>query len=159
MWHKGGLLHACSITDFNIPVVGIHSLQVNTSKHCNKEKQHLQKMSLKPRGYTLSDTFFIFLFLLSGSTELKAQFLSLPTKRQSFRSRHRLQVAKRLLQKVESSSTFCNKICTSCTFYRTKETCFAASDVTPVYGVIPALLGTLRNHDDDGNGNVKKQQV
>ena len=74
MWHKGGLLHACSITDFNIPVVGIHSLQVNTSKHCNKEKKHLQKMSLKPREYTLSDTFFIFLFLLSRSTELKDTF-------------------------------------------------------------------------------------
>ena len=61
----------------------------------------------------------------------------------------------KLLYKVESSSTFCNKICTNCAFYRTKETCFTASDVTPVYGVISALLGTLRNHDDDGNGDVK----
>ena len=65
----------------------------------------------------------------------------------------------KLLYKVESSSTFCNKICTNCAFYRTKETCFTLSDVTPMYGVIPSLLGTLRNHDDDGNDNVKKQYV
>ena len=37
----------------------------------------------------------------------------------------------KLLQKVESSSTFCNKICACCAFYRPKATCFAASDVTP----------------------------
>ena len=79
MWHKGGLLHACSITDFNIPVVGIHSLQVNTSKHCNKEKTSA-KMSLKLRGYTLSDTFLIFLFVLSRSTELKDTFKVYQTK-------------------------------------------------------------------------------
>ena len=70
MWHKGGLLHACSITDLNTPVVGI----------LTKKKKHLQKMSLKPRGYTLSDTFFIFLFLLSRSTELKDTFQVYQTK-------------------------------------------------------------------------------
>ena len=64
----------------------------------------------------------------------------------------------KLLQKVESSSTFCSKICSSCASYRTKGTCFAASDATPVFGVIPALLGILRNHDDDGNENVKKNR-
>ena len=37
-----------------------------------------------------------------------------------------------------------NKICTSCDFYRTKETCFTKSDVTPVYGVIPALFYPMR---------------
>ena len=37
-----------------------------------------------------------------------------------------------------------NKICTSCDFYRTKETCFTKSDVTPVYGVIPALFYPIR---------------
>ena len=157
MWHKGGLLHACSITDFNIPVVGIHSLQVNTSKHCNKEKKASAKNVLETKGVHAKRYIFYLPFSPFKKHGTQRYFLSLPTKRQSFRSRHRLQVAKRLLQKVESSSTFCNKICTSCTFYRTKETCFAASDVTPVYGVIPALLGTLRNHDDDGNGNVKKQ--
>ena len=36
-----------------------------------------------------------------------------------------------------------NKICTS-DFYRTKETCFTKSDVTPVYGVIPALFYPIR---------------
>ena len=42
-----------------------------------------------------------------------------------------------LLQKVESSSTFCDKICTSCAFFGPKQTCFATSDVIPVYGVTP----------------------
>ena len=37
-----------------------------------------------------------------------------------------------------------NKICTSCDFYRTKETCFTKSEVTPVYGVIPALFYPIR---------------
>ena len=32
-----------------------------------------------------------------------------------------------LLQKVESSSTFCHKICLCCAFYRPRQTCFAAS--------------------------------
>ena len=44
----------------------------------------------------------------------------------------------KLLQKVESSSTFCNKTCTCCVFYRPD--CFAASDVTPVYGVNSRVL-------------------
>ena len=44
-----------------------------------------------------------------------------------------------LLQKVESSSTFCDKICTCCAFYLPKSNFFCtASDVTPVYGVTPA---------------------
>ena len=100
-------------------------------------------MSLKPRGYTLSDTFFIFLFLLSGSTELKILFNS--TKQKAVLWEQVLIAGcEKLLQKVESSSTFCNKIRTSCAFYRTKETCFAASDVTPVYDVIPALFYPIR---------------
>ena len=37
-----------------------------------------------------------------------------------------------------------NKICTSCDLYRTKETCFTKSEVTPVYGVIPALFYPIR---------------
>ena len=141
MWHKG-LLHKCSITDFNIPVVGIHSLQVNTSKHCNKEK----KLSSKPTGYTLSDTFFLsqFLFLPSGSTELKDTFQVYQTKGRVLQKQVLIAGCKTLLQKVESSSTFCNRICTSCAFYRTKETCFAASDVTLVYRVIPALFYPIR---------------
>ena len=46
----------------------------------------------------------------------------------------------KLLQRVESGSTFCNKICTRCVFYgpKLRQTCFSASDVTPVYGVTPA---------------------
>ena len=38
---------------------------------------------------------------------------------------------KKLLQKVESSSTFCNKICTCCVFYLgPRQTCLAASDAS-----------------------------
>ena len=33
---------------------------------------------------------------------------------------------------------FCNKISTCCAFTDPRQTCFAASDVTPVYGVTPA---------------------
>ena len=38
----------------------------------------------------------------------------------------------KLLQKVQSSSTFCNKICTCCAFTGPRQTCFLASDVTIV---------------------------
>ena len=38
---------------------------------------------------------------------------------------------------VESSSTFCNKICSHCAFYRSKAELFAANDAVPVYGVTP----------------------
>ena len=155
MWHKGGLLHACSMTDFNIPVVGIHSLQVNTSKQCNKEKKHLQKMSSKPRGYTLSDTFFLSSFFSFQEARNSKILFKFTNQKAVLQEQVLIAGCEKLLQKVESRSTFCNKICTNCAFYRTKETCFTASDVTPVYGVFSALLGTLRNHDDDGNGNVK----
>ena len=43
----------------------------------------------------------------------------------------RLQVAKTLLQKVESSFTFCNKICTCCAFYSPK------ANLSSLYGVTP----------------------
>lgn len=46
-------------------------------------------------------------------------------------------VCEELLQKVESSGPFCNKICTCCTFYQPKTNSFAANDITPVYGVTP----------------------
>ena len=53
-------------------------------------------------------------------------------------------VCEKLFQKVESSSTCCNKTWfTRCAFYRTRQTSFAASEVIPVYGVTPALLGSL----------------
>ena len=43
------------------------------------------------------------------------------------------------LRKVGSSSTFCKKICTSCArFTGPRQTCFAASDVTPTYSATPA---------------------
>ena len=48
---------------------------------------------------------------------------------------------KTFLQKVESSSTSCNTICSFCAFYRPKANmfwCFVANDATPVYGVTPA---------------------
>ena len=52
-------------------------------------------------------------------------------------------VCEKLFQKVESSSTCCNKTWfTRCAFYRTRQTSFAASEVIPVYGVTPALLYT-----------------
>ena len=44
----------------------------------------------------------------------------------------------KFLQKVESSSNFCNKICKCCVFYlRRRQTCLATSDVTHVYGMTP----------------------
>ena len=45
----------------------------------------------------------------------------------------------KLLQKVESSSNFGNKICTwyVTRFTGPRQTCFPASDVNPVYGVTP----------------------
>ena len=51
------------------------------------------------------------------------------------------------LQKVEISSTFCNKICTCYVFYgpKLRQTCFAASDVTPMYGVTPAYFYPMRS--------------
>ena len=48
---------------------------------------------------------------------------------------------KTFLQKVETSSTSCNTICTCCAFYRPKANlfwCFVANDATPVYGLTPA---------------------
>ena len=44
---------------------------------------------------------------------------------------------KKLLQKVESSSTFCNNICTCCTNSDLRQICFAASDVKPVMTWLP----------------------
>ena len=50
------------------------------------------------------------------------------------------------LEKVESGSTFLNKMFgTCCAFYCPKATVFAASDVTTVYGVTPSL--PIRSHD------------
>ena len=51
-----------------------------------------------------------------------------------------------LLVKVESGSTFLNKMFgTCCAFYCPKATVFAASDVTTAYGVTPSL--PIRSHD------------
>ena len=47
-----------------------------------------------------------------------------------------LQVLEMLRQKVDSTSTFCSKICTSCAFYQPKASLFCKCDVTLVYGVI-----------------------
>ena len=45
----------------------------------------------------------------------------------------------KLLPKVESCSTFCKKICTTCArFTGPRQTCFAASDVTSTYSATPA---------------------
>ena len=44
----------------------------------------------------------------------------------------------KLLQKVQSGSTFCNKICTCARFTGPRQTCFAAGYVTPAYGVTRA---------------------
>ena len=46
-----------------------------------------------------------------------------------------LHVAKKLLQKVERSPTFCNKFCTCCAFYRLRETLFGSKWPSPVYDV------------------------
>ena len=42
------------------------------------------------------------------------------------------------LWKVESSSTFCKRICTSCGFYRPRQKCFAGRKVTPMLSATPA---------------------
>ena len=109
MWHKGGLLHACSITDFNIPVVGIHSLQVNTSKHCNKEKKASAKNVLETKGVHAKRYIFYLPFSPFKKHGTQRYFLSLPTKRQSFRSRHRLQVAKSCCRKWRVVLLFATK--------------------------------------------------
>jgi len=44
----------------------------------------------------------------------------------------------RLLQKVESSSTFATAPVRGARFTGPRQTCLAASDETPVYGVSPA---------------------
>ena len=44
----------------------------------------------------------------------------------------------KLLQKVESSSTFATASARVARFTGPRQTCFAASDVIPVYGVAPA---------------------
>ena len=44
----------------------------------------------------------------------------------------------KLLQNVESSSIFATKSVHVARFTDPRQTCFAASDVTPVYGVTPA---------------------
>ena len=62
--------------------------------------------------------------------------VSLATFRPILQQFRLLQVAKNLLQKVESGSIFATKSC--CAFYRPKGTRFAASVVTPVYDVTPA---------------------
>ena len=43
-----------------------------------------------------------------------------------------------LLRKVESSSTFATASARVARFTGPRQTCFAARDVTPVYGVTPA---------------------
>ena len=89
-------------------------------------------MSSKPRGYTLSDTFFLssfFSFQESRNSKILFQFIK---QKAVLQEQVLIAGCEKLLQKVESSSTFCNKICTSCACYRTKKTCFAARDVTPV---------------------------
>ena len=75
------------------------------------------------------------LFCSIASKQVKKLCCAFTTHMQQIRL---LQVAKRLLQKVESSSTFYNKTYTCCAFYRPD--CFAASDVTLVYGVNSRLL-------------------
>ena len=44
----------------------------------------------------------------------------------------------KLLQKVESSSTFATASARVARFTGPRQTCFAGSDVIPVYGVAPA---------------------
>ena len=52
------------------------------------------------------------------------------------------------MQKVESISTFWNKICTCCAFYQPKANLFCSkwqSDVTSLYGVTPAYFYAIRS--------------
>ena len=50
-----------------------------------------------------------------------------------------------LLQKVESSSTFATKSVHVARFTGPRQTCFATSDVTPVYGVSPAKFYPIKS--------------
>ena len=59
---------------FNIPEVGIHSIQVNTSKLRNKEKTSAKNVLETKEVHDKPYIFLIFLFLLSGSAELKDTF-------------------------------------------------------------------------------------
>ena len=54
-------------------------------------------------------------------------------------------VCENLLQKVEGSSTFATKLVYVARFTGPGQTCFAASDVTPMYGVTPAFLYPIRS--------------
>ena len=51
-----------------------------------------------------------------------------------------LQVCEMLRQKLDSTSTFCSKICTRCAFYWPKANLFCRCDLTLVYGVISRNL-------------------
>ena len=53
------------------------------------------------------------------------------------------------LQEVESSSAFCDKICTCFAFTGPRQTWFAASDLTPLYGVTPAQFNPIRSQYSD----------
>ena len=50
-----------------------------------------------------------------------------------------------MLQKVESSSTFATKSVHVARFTGPRQTCFATSDVTPVYGVSPAKFYPIKS--------------
>ena len=51
----------------------------------------------------------------------------------------------KVVAEVESCSTFCKKICTTCArFTCPRQTCFAASHVTPTYSATPAQFFPIR---------------
>ena len=62
-----------------------------------------------------------------------------PTNQNCFTTNQVVAGYEKLLQKVESSSNFGNKICTRYVtrFTGPRQTCFTASDLNPVYGVTP----------------------
>ena len=76
MWHKGGLLHACSITDFNTPAVGILTKKKTSAKNV-----------LETKGVHAKRYIFYLPFSPFKKHGTQRYFSSLPNKRQSFRSR------------------------------------------------------------------------
>ena len=51
-----------------------------------------------------------------------------------------------VMQKVESSYTSCNRICSCCAYFTgPRQTCFATNDVNPAYGVTPAKFYPIRS--------------
>ena len=66
-------------------------------------------MSSKPRGYTLSDTFFLSSFFSFQEARNSKILFQIIKQKAVLQEQVLIAGCEKLLQKVESSSTFCNK--------------------------------------------------